>query len=409
MGTRKVAADDGLPNGIDAGGTPESSVAVPLKTPHLGAGISQASLSTNGRQAESVENDHELDGYTTSATDDTQRAAAQRHQHIAHGPTSLEEIIQDSPFLDLSSPMTAYEWLKAVVMLPWVAIKLFLSVTGLIMVWAVTRVLVIGVKPNEPGSPWRFNIIRPWLRFWTGVFLRLGLSFWGAQVTGWEHFEEAERERAICVFNHHSYVDAIVMTHFFALSGVAKASVANIPFIGAIAVALQFLFVQRRGGMDARNKHTQLAGRTVDKIAARSLDNRFPLLMIAPEGTTKNTNVLLRFSTGAFVPGRPVLPVLLKYRHRHFNAGWGITYNIWHVYRLLCQVVNYLDVELLPVYYPSEQEVADPALYSLNVRKAMAAGLGATLTEHGFDQNVALKKNMVHVNFSGTKIVMSAK
>ena len=39
---------------------------------------------------------------------------------------------------------------------------------------------------------------------------------------------------------------------------------------------------------------------------------RFPLLMVAPEGTTKNLNVLLRFSTGAFVPGRPVLPVLLK-------------------------------------------------------------------------------------------------
>lgn len=149
MGTRKVAADDGLPNGIDAGGTPESSVAVPLKTPHLGAGISQASLSTNGRQAESVENDHELDGYTTSATDDTQRAAAQRHQHIAHGPTSLEEIIQDSPFLDLSSPMTAYEWLKAVVMLPWVAIKLFLSVTGLIMVWAVTRVSLDGYHTTQ--------------------------------------------------------------------------------------------------------------------------------------------------------------------------------------------------------------------------------------------------------------------
>ena len=31
--------------------------------------------------------------------------------------------------------------------------------------------------------------------------------------------------------------------------------------------------------------------------------------MIAPEGTTKHANVLLRFSTGAFVPGRPVLPV----------------------------------------------------------------------------------------------------
>lgn len=54
---------------------------------------------------------------------------------------------------------------------------------------------MIGVKPNEPGSAWRFKVIRPWLRFWTGVFLRLGLGFWGANVTGWEHFQEAERER----------------------------------------------------------------------------------------------------------------------------------------------------------------------------------------------------------------------
>lgn len=31
--------------------------------------------------------------------------------------------------------------------------------------------------------------------------------------------------RAICVFNHVSYVDAIVLTHFFTLAGVAKARI----------------------------------------------------------------------------------------------------------------------------------------------------------------------------------------
>ena len=41
----------------------------------------------------------------------------------------------------------------------------------------------------------------------------------------------------------------------------------------------------------------------------RRVSSRYPLVMIAPEGTTKHGNVLLRFSTGAFVPGRPVLPV----------------------------------------------------------------------------------------------------
>lgn len=77
------------------------------------------------------------------------------------------------------------------------------------------------------------------------------------------------------MFNHVSYVDAIVLTHFFTLAGVAKASVANIPFIGAIAVALQFLFVQRRGSADSRNKHTQLAGKTIEKIGARAVDSRW--------------------------------------------------------------------------------------------------------------------------------------
>jgi hypothetical protein len=43
---------------------------------------------------------------------------------------------------------------------------------------------------------------------------------------------------------------------------------------------------------------------------------RFPLFTIAPEGTCKNGNCLLTFSTGAFVGGRPVLPVLLRYRAR---------------------------------------------------------------------------------------------
>lgn len=53
-----------------------------------------------------------------------------------------------------------------------------------------------------------------------------------------------------------------------------QASVASIPFIGAIAVALQFLFVQRRGSADKTNKHTQLAGKAIEKIGARAVDSR---------------------------------------------------------------------------------------------------------------------------------------
>lgn len=151
MGTRQVAAEEMLP---DVNHTAESA-ALQLKPPHLNNAGRQASL--NGRQAELVEQDHELDGYSTSATDDTQQAVAQP-QPIAHGPSSLEDMIMDSPFLDLSSPMTAYEWFKVVIMLPWIVFKTLLSIAGLILVWAVTRVRT-SARPahhhcsSQPGRP----------------------------------------------------------------------------------------------------------------------------------------------------------------------------------------------------------------------------------------------------------------
>jgi hypothetical protein len=36
--------------------------------------------------------------------------------HLPGAEPELQDIIRDSPFLDLSSPMTAYEWLKMVIM-----------------------------------------------------------------------------------------------------------------------------------------------------------------------------------------------------------------------------------------------------------------------------------------------------
>ena len=44
---------------------------------------------------------------------------------------------------------------------------------------------------------------------------------------------------------------------------------------------------------------------------------RYPLFAVGPEGTTKHSRYLLQFSTGAFVGGRPVTPVLLRYDCRY--------------------------------------------------------------------------------------------
>ena len=41
-----------------------------------------------------------------------------------------------------------------------------------------------------------------------------------------------------------------------------------------------------------------------------------------------------------------------------------------------------MEVEYLPVYYPSEEEKKNPALYSRNVRAKMATALNIPVTEH---------------------------
>lgn len=51
------------------------------------------------------------------------------------------------------------------------------------------------MKPNEPCAPWRMWLLRPWLQFWTGLFLHLGLGFWDARVKGWENYKEAQEAR----------------------------------------------------------------------------------------------------------------------------------------------------------------------------------------------------------------------
>ena len=84
-----------------------------------------------------------------------------------------------------------------------------------------------------------------------------------------------------------------------------------------------------------------------------SLESRYPLFIVAPEGTTKHKHCLLTFAKGAFAPGLPVMPVLLKYSSVHFNPGWGIVYTAWHFFRLFNQFKNNVEVEVLPIYYPS--------------------------------------------------------
>lgn len=66
---------------------------------------------------------------------------------------------------------------------------------------------------------------------------------------------------------------------------------------------------------------------------------------------------------------------------QYFNPAWTNCSIPLAIFRLLCQFANYLDVTILPLYTPSEEERRDPALYASNMRKHMAGALGVPMVE----------------------------
>jgi len=109
--------------------------------------------------------------------------------------------------------------------------------------------------------------------------------------------------------------------------------------------------------------------------------------MIFPEGTTTNGRMLIQFKVGAFSPVKPILPVLLRYRFRHYDFTWvGGNSNMGMcILRMMLQFANFCTVVVLDLYTPSEEEINDPILFANNVRTVMASKLGVPTTEHSYD------------------------
>lgn len=124
----------------------------------------------------------------------------------------------------------------------------------------------------------------------------------------------------------------------------------------------------------ASSQHVSAADSAVAKIMARAADSRFGRVLIFPEGTCGNGDVLLSFKTGAFKPGLPVQPVTVEYPFRYFDVSWCSEYpglgDI--VCRMFCQLYTPMVVTYYEVIKPTPEERANPMLYARNVQEFMA-------------------------------------
>ncbi|XP_005517413.1 PREDICTED: lysophosphatidylcholine acyltransferase 1 [Pseudopodoces humilis] len=257
-------------------------------------------------------------------------------------------------------------------------IRLFFAAFMMLLAWPFAFIASMGSDEQELEKP------LSWWRKIVAILLKAIMRMmW---LAGGFHWINIKGRRALpaeaailTVAPHSSYFDAIPVTMTFA-SIVMKAESKDIPVWGTLIKYIRPVFVSR-ADQDSRRK-------TVEEIKRRAQSGgKWPQIMIFPEGTCTNRSCLITFKPGAFIPGVPVQPVVLRYPNKLDTITWtwqgpGAFEILWLT---LCQFHNSVEIEFLPVYIPSEEERKNPVLYANNVRRVMAEALGVSVTDYTFE------------------------
>eukprot|EP00164_Ancoracysta_twista_P000988 GFYU01001293.1.p1 GENE.GFYU01001293.1~~GFYU01001293.1.p1 ORF type:complete len:385 (+),score=62.85 GFYU01001293.1:128-1282(+) len=276
-----------------------------------------------------------------------------------------------APFKRVDAPFPTSMYFNMIFGAMLLPFRLVLLVSMVVSCYIWIRICTIGVSDyNLPLSPTR----RFFMRFgrYFGRFCMVGCGIWFYSRNG-HHISNKDKRAPIIVSNHTSYLDILVILYEAFPSWVAKAEVRDIPLVGHITASLNGLFTDR--SQSAHRTNVAQAIMTRMKLA-----DQYPPLLVFPEGTTTNGTHLLHFHKGAFLAGVPVQPCVIRYPFGRFSPAFTSMHGGLHLLFLMCQPINYLEVQWLPVYYPSPQEERDATVFASNVQKVMARALGVPTT-----------------------------
>ncbi|CAI9770256.1 unnamed protein product [Fraxinus pennsylvanica] len=273
-----------------------------------------------------------------------------------------------------------YEWVKIVICLPIALVRLALFGLCLAVGFTATKLALHGWKDKENPMPkWRCRLM--WV---TRICARLILFSFGYH---WikRRGKPAPREIApIVVSNHVSYIEPIFFFYELFPTIVSSESHDSMPFVGTIIRAMQVIYVDRFSR--SSRKHA------VNEIKRKASCNRFPRLLLFPEGTTTNGRLLISFQLGAFIPGYPVQPVIVRYPHVHFDQSWGHITVAKLMFRMFTQFHNFMEVEYLPLVSPHENRKENAIHFSQRTSSVMASALNVVQTSHSYGDFMLFSK-----------------
>jgi lysophosphatidylcholine acyltransferase/lyso-PAF acetyltransferase len=305
-------------------------------------------------------------------------------------PPALDLDCPFNPFKNNSLPWRWLSWetILTLIMLPICLIRVALWISCMVLGYVFTKLAMIGAKDvlTKPFPRWRRPLLYPVRALARTVLFACGFQW--IMIKG----KPASREQApILVSNHISFADPVFI--FYRHLPVIVTAHENLlyPVAGSIMKAMQAISVNRISEVSRRNASGE--------IKRRAMCNDWSHLMIFPEATTTNGKGLVTFKTGAFTPGYPVQPMVIRYPHVHLDPSWVAEgpHVVLLLFRLMTQFHNFMEVEYLPIIYPTFQEQKNPRMFADRVRLTMAKALNVMVTEHGYE-DAALAVEAVNRN-----------
>ena len=189
-------------------------------------------------------------------------------------------------------------------------------------------------------------------------------------------------EAQLVLANHIGFLETFIMGYESGGMPVSRMENASMPLFGPMVGCMQPIYVDRNDPNSRQYVKGELVRRTTPKKG-----ESWPQVLIFPEGTCANQQALVCFKTGAFIPGRPVQPVAIRFPVGMVDPCWVCAGpDIGELMlRLMAQPYQPCELIYLPVYHPSDEEKKDARLFANNVRDVIAAALGVPCTDHSFD------------------------
>ncbi|KAG9394978.1 Acyltransferase [Carpediemonas membranifera] len=301
------------------------------------------------------------------AEKNTRKPAAQERKEkkrTGPSPAELKEILEWSrshlqPYVQ--DEMSTYDHIKRILF----AFIWPLRVIGCIIpgfLWGVIMRLHVALMPS---GLYRFQkVYMMWLESWLAL---ISIYFLGLHVHVHGKFAPRMKDgRWIpIVANHQSFFDIYSLVTQRKISYVARADTVDFPIFGVGSVNSDCVFVDRQAAASRDKARAQIKKRIEDPEAISPL-------VVFPEGTTTNGKYVVPFKTSIFETGSPVQPVIIEYAHNHRRIGWCQVSLLEHVRIVGSQFHTRVDVHVLPVYTPTQEELDNPGLYAENVRQYMA-------------------------------------